>query len=76
MTRPRSASPDLYAAAAAALLVAAAVLVGRYVYTYDDLIVGWPPLLGRWDPHLGPGTPAAVLVAAGVAAYKSEAKRS
>ncbi|GAA2671767.1 glycosyltransferase family 39 protein [Streptomyces violaceolatus] len=69
MTRPRSASPDLYAAAAAALLVAAAVLVGRYVYTYDDLIVGWPPLLGRWDPHLGPGTPAAVLVAAGVAAY-------
>ncbi|MEV5456181.1 hypothetical protein [Streptomyces sp. H23] len=46
----------------------AAVLVGRYVYTYDDLIVGWPPLLGRWGPHLGPGTPAAVLVAAAVVA--------
>ncbi|MCQ4204084.1 hypothetical protein M4J06_001775 [Streptomyces coelicoflavus] len=47
----------------------AAVLVGRYVYTYDDLIVGWPPLLGRWGPHLGPGTPAAVLVAVAVVAY-------
>ncbi|MET9355240.1 hypothetical protein ABZY14_19985 [Streptomyces sp. NPDC006617] len=68
-TRPRAVPRDLYAAAAAVLLVTAAVLVGRYVYTYDDLIVGWPPLLGRWDPHLGPGTPAAVLVAVGVVAY-------
>ncbi|MFD0250247.1 hypothetical protein ACFVGX_04970 [Streptomyces sp. NPDC127113] len=69
MTRLRSVPRDLYAAAAAVLLVAAAILVGRHVYTYDDLIVGWPPLLGRWDPHLGPGTPAAVLVAAATAAY-------
>ncbi|MEU7209489.1 hypothetical protein AB0B06_13860 [Streptomyces sp. NPDC044989] len=46
----------------------AAVLVGRHVYTYDDLIVGWPPLLGRWGPHLGPSTPAAVLVAVAVVA--------
>ncbi|MBH5135178.1 MULTISPECIES: hypothetical protein [unclassified Streptomyces] len=66
--RRRSVRRDLGAAAAAALLVTAAVLVGRYVYTYDDLIVGWPPLLGRWGPHLGPGTPAAVLVAAAVVA--------
>ncbi|MFJ7767850.1 hypothetical protein ACIQ1J_05375 [Streptomyces sp. NPDC097107] len=69
MTRPRSLPRDLYAVAAAVLLVAAAVLVGRNVYTYDTLIVGWPPLLGRWDPHLGPGTPAAVLVAVATAAY-------
>ncbi|MFG3247728.1 hypothetical protein [Streptomyces sp. NPDC048187] len=69
MNRLRSAPRDLYAAVAAALLVAAAVLVGRYVYTYDDLIVGWPPLLGRWDPHVGPGTPAAVLVAVATVAY-------
>ncbi|MEV5696063.1 hypothetical protein AB0L55_00935 [Streptomyces anthocyanicus] len=69
MTRPRSFPLDLLAATAAVLLVVAAVVVGRTVYTYDDLIVGWPPLLGRWDPHLGPGTPAAVLVAAGVVAY-------
>ncbi|WP_374214886.1 hypothetical protein [Streptomyces coelicoflavus] len=67
--RRRSVRRDLGAATAAALLVTAAVLVGRYVYTYDDLIVGWPPLLGRWGPHLGPGTPAAVLVAVAVVAY-------
>ncbi|NDZ75229.1 hypothetical protein G3I36_30180 [Streptomyces sp. SID10362] len=66
--RRSSVRRDLGAAAAAALLVTAAVLVGRYVYTYDDLIVGWPPLLGRWGPHLGPGTPAAVLVAVAVVA--------
>ncbi|MFE2330860.1 hypothetical protein [Streptomyces coelicoflavus] len=68
-TRPRPVPRDLYAVVPAVLLVTAAVLVGRYVYTYDDLIVGWPPLLGRWDPHLGPGTPAAVVVAAAVVAY-------
>lgn len=67
--RRSSVRRDLGAAAAAALLVTAAVLVGRYVYTYDDLIVGWPPLLGRWGPHLGPSTPAAVLVAVAVVAY-------
>ncbi|MEU9072009.1 hypothetical protein AB0E06_31630 [Streptomyces sp. NPDC048109] len=67
--RRESVRPDLGAAAAAALLVTAAVLVGRYVYTYDDLIVGWPPLLGRWGPHLGPGTPVAVLVAVAVVVY-------
>ncbi|AKZ56943.1 putative integral membrane protein [Streptomyces ambofaciens ATCC 23877] len=69
VTRPRSLTLDLCAAAAAVLLVAAAVLVGRTVYTYDTLIVGWPPLLGRWDPHVGPGTPAAVLVATAAVAY-------
>ncbi|CAL9521038.1 hypothetical protein [Streptomyces sp. enrichment culture] len=69
VTRPRPVPRDRYPVAAAVLLVTAAVLVGRYVYTYDDLIVGWPPLLGRWDPHLGPGTPAAVAVAAAVVAY-------
>ncbi len=68
-SRPRSVPADLYAVAGAVLLVTAAVLVGRLVFTYDDLVVGWPPLLGRWDPHVGPGTPAAVLVAAAVVAY-------
>ncbi len=67
--RRRSVRRDLGAATAAALLVTAAVLVGRYVYTYDELIVGWPPLLGRWGPHPGPGTPAAVLVAVAIVAY-------
>ncbi|MEU3984834.1 hypothetical protein AB0F77_33030 [Streptomyces sp. NPDC026672] len=61
---------DLSATTAAALLVVAAVLVGRHLQdTRHTLFVGWPPLFADWHPHLGPGTPAAVLVAAGVVAY-------
>ncbi|MFH9657387.1 hypothetical protein ACH4NF_03525 [Streptomyces sp. NPDC017248] len=60
---------DLCAAAAAAALVLVAVLVGRHLQdTRRTLFVHWPPLFADWDPHLGPGTPAAVLVAAGVVA--------
>src|SRR5690606_5611408 len=33
---------------------------------YGSLRVNWPPLLAHWEPHTGPGTPAAVLVAAAV----------
>lgn len=58
---------DLGAATAAALLVLVAVLVGRHLQdTRRTLFVHWPPLFADWDPHLGPGTPAAVLVAAAV----------
>ncbi|CAM5259760.1 MULTISPECIES: hypothetical protein [Streptomyces] len=61
---------DLCAASAAALLVLVAVLVGRHIQdTRRTLFVHWPPLLADWDPHLGPGTPAAVLVAVAVVAY-------
>ncbi|MGW1798486.1 hypothetical protein ACWCQN_21495 [Streptomyces sp. NPDC001984] len=61
---------DLSAAAAAALLVLAAVLVGRHIQdTHHTLFVNWPPLFANWDPHVGPGTPAAVAVAAAVIAY-------
>ncbi|MET8680992.1 hypothetical protein ABZW18_26275 [Streptomyces sp. NPDC004647] len=61
---------DLAAAAAAALLVAAAVTVGRAIERADgSLRVGWPPLFAGWSPHLGPGTPAALLVAVAVIAY-------
>ncbi|MFJ8112497.1 hypothetical protein [Streptomyces sp. NPDC096132] len=73
---PRSGGPsrdlrrDLYAAATAALLVTAAALIGRHIQDTDHTLrVGWPPLLASWGPHLGPGTPTAVLVAAAVAAY-------
>ncbi|WP_369226365.1 hypothetical protein AB5J52_37085 [Streptomyces sp. R39] len=63
-------SADLIAVLAAALLVLVAVLVGRHLQdTYRVLFVHWPPLFADWDPHVGPGTPAAVLVAAAVAAY-------
>ncbi|MFI6245575.1 hypothetical protein [Streptomyces sp. NPDC051016] len=61
---------DLYAVLAAALLVLVAVLVGRHLQdAYRVLFVHWPPLFADWDPHVGPGTPAALLVAAGVVAY-------
>ena len=76
MTRPplrdryADLSADLIAVLAAALFVLVAVLVGRHLQdTYRVLFVHWPPLFADWDPHVGPGTPAAVLVAAAVAAY-------
>ncbi|MGW5460469.1 hypothetical protein [Streptomyces sp. NPDC003996] len=65
----RSLRRDLYAAGAAALLVTAAVLVGRHIQdTRHTLFVHWPPLFADWDPHLGPGTPAALVVAAATVA--------
>ncbi|WP_229859068.1 hypothetical protein [Streptomyces anandii] len=61
---------ELSAAAAAALLVLVAVLAGRRIQdVHHTLFVAWPPLFAAWDPHVGPGTPAAVLVAAAVVAY-------
>ncbi len=52
------------------LLVTAAVLVGRHIQgTSRTLFADWPPLLASWEPHLGPGTPAAVLVAIATVAY-------
>ncbi|MCS0605403.1 hypothetical protein NX794_29985 [Streptomyces sp. LP11] len=66
----RSLRHDLYAVGAAALLVTAAVLVGRHLQdTRHTLFVHWPPVLAEWDPHLGPGTPVALAVAAAVVAY-------
>ncbi|MGV9251427.1 hypothetical protein [Streptomyces sp. NPDC003697] len=73
---PRSGGPahglrrDLYAVGAAVALVTAAVLAGRHIqHTAHTLHVDWPPLLASWGPHVGPGTPAAVLVAAATAAH-------
>ncbi|MER5406260.1 hypothetical protein [Streptomyces sp. NPDC002769] len=55
---------------AAALLVTAAALVGTAVQRRDhSLFVGWPPLFAQWEPHVGPGTPAALVVAVAVVAY-------
>ncbi|MGW2689098.1 hypothetical protein ACWC6I_38805 [Streptomyces sp. NPDC001414] len=72
MTRSslRDRRADLLAVLAAVLLVLAAVLVGRHLQdAYRVLFVHWPPLFADWDPHVGPGTPAAVLVAGAVVAY-------
>ncbi|WMD10013.1 hypothetical protein [Streptomyces sp. FXY-T5] len=61
---------DLYAAGAAAVLVTVAVVAGRHIEdTSRTLFVDWPPLLASWGPHVGPGTPAAVLVAVALVAY-------
>ncbi|MFR9722938.1 hypothetical protein ACL02R_06120 [Streptomyces sp. MS19] len=60
----RRPSPDLVAAASALSLFAAAAVVGAAVNDEDVLLLDWPPLFARWEPHLGPGTPAALLLAA------------
>ncbi|AZM59354.1 MULTISPECIES: hypothetical protein [unclassified Streptomyces] len=70
-TTPRGGlGRDLTAVGAAALLVLAAAVIGTYIQNrYGTLRVAWPPLVGDWMPHAGPGTPAALLVAAAVVAY-------
>lgn len=61
---------DLYAVGAAVLLVTAAVLIGHHIqHTRHTLRVDWPPLLGSWGPHGGPGTPVAVVVAVATVGY-------
>lgn len=49
----------------AGLLVAAAIITGVVVNVNDPgvLFAAAAPLFGDWQPHLGPGTPVAVLIA-------------
>ncbi len=67
--RPAGRRWDLVAAGCAALLVAATAVVGRAINDDGILHVRWPPLIATWEPHYGPGTPAAFAVAAAVVAY-------
>jgi hypothetical protein len=61
---------DLAAVAAGVALVLVAALLGwRLLAAGMDLDLPWPPLLAHWLPHVGPGTPAAVLVAGLVATH-------
>lgn len=61
---------DLSAALAAALLVTTAAVIGTVLeHRYGNLHVSWPPLYGHGEPHVGPGTPAAIMVALVVVAY-------
>ncbi|MET8011632.1 hypothetical protein ABZU86_23210 [Streptomyces sp. NPDC005271] len=61
---------DVLAAAAAALLFAAAAVVGTLIQRTDHtLYVDWAPLHASWRPHLGPGTPAALVLAWAVAVH-------
>jgi hypothetical protein len=60
---------DLAAAAACVLLFAVIAVVGTRIENDSGILFAhWPPLIGQWDPHVGPGTPAAVAVAALVVA--------
>ncbi|GHH30579.1 hypothetical protein [Lentzea cavernae] len=61
----------------AGLLVAAAVITGVVVnITHPGLLhAAAAPLFGDWQPHLGPGTPAAVLIAFLVVAKGPELAR-
>lgn len=66
----RAGRADLVAAAAGVLLVTAAAVVGHVIQNRDgSLRAQWPPLLASWDPHLGPGTPAALIMAVLVVAH-------
>jgi hypothetical protein len=62
-TRSRTAA-DLICVLAAVLLVVLAAGVGRVLSAAGtDIFLPFPPLLAEWLPHVGPGTPAAVVVA-------------
>lgn len=55
---------DLLAVLVAALLVTASSVIGwQLIEAGVPVLVGWPPLLASWLPHVGPGTVPAVLVA-------------
>lgn len=61
--------PDIAAAGAAVLFFAVTAVVGTHIErTTGTLHVPWPPLIANWMPHVGPGTPAAIAVAALVVA--------
>ncbi|MDG9673949.1 hypothetical protein QCZ28_07970 [Micromonospora sp. DH14] len=66
MTRPgRPRSADLIVLGAEAALLAVAVCVGALLnHQGVRLHADTAPLYASWQPHLGPGTPAALLVAA------------
>ena len=61
---------DVGAACAGILLMAAAAGIGAAIERSDGTLhVPWPPLQAFWQPHFGPGTPAAAAVAVAVVAY-------
>ncbi len=65
----RALGRDLLAVGVGALLVLASALVGwQLIRDGKDIILGFPPLLADWRPHIGPGTPIAIIIAALVVA--------
>lgn len=66
---------DLATATAAALLFATAAAVGAAINGDNVLRLKFPPMHAYWEPHLGPGTPAALIVAGLVVLYGPAAAR-
>ncbi len=63
-------SADAWAATAALVLVVVAVAVGWWLNRAGaPLYAGSAPLFGTWGPHVGVGTPLALLVAAAVIGF-------
>lgn len=60
---------DVAAAGAAVALFAAAAVTGAAINDENDLVLPWPPIHARWNPHVGPGTPAALALAGLAVAY-------
>nr|WP_237405200.1 hypothetical protein [Streptomyces sp. SN-593] len=51
-------------------MFAVVAVVGSVIeHRSGTLRAPWPPLLALWDPHVGPGTPAAIAVAVLAVAY-------
>ncbi|GAA5163898.1 hypothetical protein GCM10023321_51540 [Pseudonocardia eucalypti] len=62
--------PDAAVIAGCVALVVAAAVVGRALLAGGvNILLGFPPLNAEWLPHVGVGTPMALVVAATVAAY-------
>ncbi|MFC4066212.1 hypothetical protein [Actinoplanes subglobosus] len=62
--RNRPGRADLVAVAVAVGLFALAAIVGAVLHRMGrPVYAGAPPLLAQWLPHVGPGTPLALLVA-------------
>jgi hypothetical protein len=64
---------DLIAVAVAALVVLATALIGRALLAAGvSIFLPFPPLLAHWEPHVGPGSLPAVVIAVSVVCYGPE----